>query len=393
MNPRDQALERARKAVRECSVEHLAAALRRGEVVLLDVREDAERAAGMPEGAVGLPRSFLEMRIGDLGFDAGQPLALLCGAGSRSLLAARTLHELGYANVVSVAGGYDAWKAAGLPVVSQGNDGDWLDRYSRHLKLAEIGEAGQRRLQAATVLVIGAGGLGSPALLYLAAAGVGTLRVVDDDRVERSNLQRQVLHADARVGMSKVESARTTLNALNPRVRIDARPVRVSAENVVQLLQDVDVVIDGSDNLPTRYLVNDACVRMGRPLVYAAVHRFEGQIAVFDAGRRPGESPCYRCLFPLPPPREAAPNCAEIGVLGAVPGVIGLLQATEAIKLVLDLGDVLDGRLLHVDLLAMQFRQTRLRPDPDCAACGRSAGGEPLSVPDEVCASEVSGSR
>jgi sulfur-carrier protein adenylyltransferase/sulfurtransferase len=384
MMSRDAMLAAARAAVVELSVEDAAAASRAGTRTLIDIREDGERASGSPAGALGIPRSFLELRLGERNLPSDQPLALLCAGGARSLLAAQALRQLGYRDVVSVTGGFDAWKAAGLPIARGEADNDWLDRYSRHLRLAEIGEAGQRRLQAARVLVVGAGGLGSPALYYLAAAGVGFLRLVDDDRVERSNLQRQILHADARVGMGKAESARIALAALNPRIRVDARAERLDAGNVDSLLGDIDVVVDGSDNLVTRYLVSDACVRLGKPLVYAAVHRFEGQLAVFDAGRRRGESPCYRCLFPLPPERDAAPNCAEIGVLGVVPGVLGLLQANEACKLILGLGEVLDQGLLSIDLLSLQFRRTRLRADPDCPACGR--GGE-LVAPELRCRS------
>ena len=382
MSSRDAMLDAARRAVVELAVQDAAAASRSGARTLIDIREDGERASGSPEGAVGIPRSFLELRLGDRGIGPEQPVALLCAGGLRSLLAAQALQQLGYRDVASVAGGFDAWKAAGLPVARGDADDDWLDRYSRHLRLSDIGEAGQRRLQAARVMVIGAGGLGSPALFYLAAAGVGFLRLVDDDRVERSNLQRQILHVDARVGMAKAESARVALAALNTPIRNQARAERLAAENVDAQRGDVDVVIDGSDNLVTRYLVSDACVRLGKPLVYAAVHRFEGQLAVFDAGRQRGVSPCYRCLFPLPPERDAAPNCAEVGVLGVVPGVIGLLQANEAFKLILGLGEVLDQGLLSVDLLSLQFRRTRLRPDPDCPACGR--GGERV-MPDVVC--------
>jgi molybdopterin/thiamine biosynthesis adenylyltransferase len=225
------------------------------------------------------------------------------------------------------------------------------------------------------VLLVGAGGLGSPAAFYLAAAGVGTLRLADDDLVDRSNLQRQILHTDARIGSAKVASAAATLSALNPRTTIEAVAERITSGNVERLLEGVDVVIDGADNFPARYLLNDACVKLGKPLVYGAVHRFEGQASVFDAGRQRGIAPCYRCLFPEPPPPESAPNCAEAGVLGVLPGVIGLLQATEAIKLILGLGTSLAGRLLHFDALAMRFRETRLQADPDCAVC---APGRPF---------------
>jgi sulfur-carrier protein adenylyltransferase/sulfurtransferase len=248
-------------------------------------------------------------------------------------------------------------------------DDDFAERYSRHLRLPEVGLAGQQQLQQARVLIVGAGGLGSPAAFYLAAAGVGTLRLVDDDVVDRSNLQRQILHTDDRIGMSKVASAAVAIGALNPRTRLEAIHERITSDNVERLLDAVDVVIDGGDNFPVRYLLNDACVKLAKPLVYGAVHRFEGQLSVFDAGRRRGEAPCYRCLFPEPPPPEAAPNCSEAGVLGVLPGVVGLLQATEAIKLILGIGESLAGRLLQFDALAMRFRETRLAPDPGCAVC------------------------
>jgi molybdopterin/thiamine biosynthesis adenylyltransferase len=282
--------------------------------------------------------------------------------------------------VRSVEGGTARWIAEGLPVEKPQLDADARDfneRYSRHLLLPEIGAEGQRRLEASRVLLLGAGGLGSPAAFYLAAAGVGRLRIADDDVVDRSNLQRQILHADARVGEAKVASAALALSALNPRTKIETLAERATSENVERLLDGVDVVVDGADNFPARYLLNDACVKLGKPLVYGAVQRFEGQASVFDAGRRRGQAPCYRCLFPEPPPPESAPNCAEAGVLGVLPGVIGLLQANEAIKLLLGIGEPLVGRLLHFDALAMRFRETRLRADPDCPVCapGRAFPG------------------
>jgi molybdopterin/thiamine biosynthesis adenylyltransferase len=285
------------------------------------------------------------------------------------MLAAENLALAGYAHLLSVAGGFAAWQAAGLPVQGNSEDADFMERYSRHLRLPQVGLAGQKALEQAKVLVVGAGGLGSPAAFYLAAAGVGMLRLVDDDRVDRSNLQRQILHTDARIGQPKVESAAQSLSALNPRTRIEARALRLDADNIESLIGDVDVVLDGADNFPTRYLLSDACVKLAKPLVYGAVHRFEGQVSVFDAGRQRGIQPCYRCLFPEAPNAEDAPNCAEAGVLGVLPGIIGLLQATEVLKLLLGLGDSLAGRLLHFDALAMRFRETRLRPDPDCAIC------------------------
>jgi molybdopterin/thiamine biosynthesis adenylyltransferase len=271
-----------------------------------------------------------------------------------------------------VTGGFQAWQSAGLPVSTQ-HDSDFLERYSRHVRLPQVGVEGQKKLQHARILLIGAGGLGSPAAFYLAAAGVGFLRLVDDDVVDRSNLQRQILHTDAGIGTAKVLSATQRLTALNPRVQVDAVQARLTTENVESLIGDVDVVIDGADNFPTRYLLSDACVQLRKPLVYGAVHRFEGQVSVFDAGRRRGSAPCYRCLFPEPPRAEDAPNCAEAGVLGVLPGIIGLLQATEALKLVLGIGQSLTGRLLQFDALQLRFHETRLIPDPNCAVCAPGA--------------------
>ena len=354
--------------VRELSVVEALARQRAG-ASLVDVRAPHERELGMAEGALGIRRETLEAAPHAALPDSGAEILLICQSGRRSQLAAEALERHGYRNVFSVAGGTNAWEAASLPMAKPALDADFAERYSRHLRLPEVGLAGQQRLQAARVLLVGAGGLGSPAGFYLAAAGVGTLRLVDDDVVDRSNLQRQILHADARIGAPKVESAAHALAALNPRTRIEALPERVTSANIEALLDDVDVVVDGADNFPARYLLNDACVKLGKPLVYGAVHRFEGQVSVFDAGRARGLAPCYRCLFPEPPPPEAAPNCSEAGVLGVLPGVIGLLQATEAIKLLLGIGEPLAGRLLQFDALAMRFRETRLAPDPDCALC------------------------
>lgn len=354
--------------------------------VLVDVREAAEFAVAAPSGAQSAPRSVLELNLADYGWSCEQDLLLICGSGRRSLLAAHALHRLGFRNLQSVAGGFEAWKAAGLPIEQRDVDPDWLQRYARHIHLEEIGLAGQQKLQASRILVIGAGGLGCPALQYLAAAGVGRIRIADDDKVERSNLQRQVLHSESRIGMNKAESARLSLLALNPRVKVEVLAERIDDTNVDQHLAECDLVIDGSDNLPTRYRVSDACVRQGKPMVFAAVHRFQGQVAVFNAGQRPGQSPCYRCLFPSPPPAELAPNCSEVGVLGITPGIFGLLQANEAIKLLLGLGESMDGRLLSFDLLSLQMRLTRIPPDPDCPACGQGASAD-LSPVDAWCSS------
>ena len=351
--------------------------LRQG-VVLIDVREAHERAGGMAEGARGIAK-------GDLLADPAahlpgmeQPVLLICQTGKRSLDAAAALAEAGWSGAVSVAGGTVAWRTQGLPLVqplASAEERDFYDRYARHLLLPQVGEAGQRALQRARVLVVGAGGLGAPAGFYLAAAGVGHLRIVDDDRVERSNLHRQIVHTDASIGSPKVDSARARLLALNPGIAVEAIAERVSSANIDALMDGVDVVLDGSDNFPLRYLLNDACIKHGKPVVYAAIERFEGQVSVFDAGRRRGEAPCYRCLFPEPPPLEFAPNCSEAGVLGVLPGLAGVLQATEVLKLLLDIGQPLSGRLLQFDALSMRFRETRLAPDPDCAVC---APGRPF---------------
>lgn len=343
---------------------------RRG-AVLIDVREDHERASGMAEGARGIAMSALISSAAEHLPDNAVEVLLICQTGMRSLRTAEALVAQGYANVMSIAGGTVRWAYDSLPMVKPvgGIDADFAERYSRHLRLPQVGVEGQRKLEAACVLLVGAGGLGSPAAYYLAAAGVGTLRIADDDVVDRSNLQRQILHTEARIGMRKVESAALALSALNPRTRIDAVAERVSSDNVERLLDGVDLVVDGADNFPARYLLNDACVKLGKPLVYGAVHRFEGQVSVFDAGRHRGMAPCYRCLFPEPPPPESAPNCAEAGVLGVLPGVVGLIQATETIKLIIGIGTSLSGRLLHFDALSMRFRETRLSADPQCVVC------------------------
>ncbi len=274
-------------------------------------------------------------------------------------------------HVQSVAGGFNRWKAEGLPVAGAALDNDAAERYSRQVLLPQVGEEGQARLAAARIALVGAGGLGAPAMLYLAAAGVGEITLIDDDRVERSNLHRQVVHADARVGMLKAESARMTVQALNPRVRITIRAERLQAANVEALIAGHDLVIDGADNFPTRYLLAAASRRLRMPMIYGAVERFTGQVSVFDPRRT--DSPCYRCLFPEPPSAAEAPNCSEAGVLGVLPGVVGLLQATEALKVLLGIGNPLVGRLLTFDALSMRFREVGLPRDPECPGCGENA--------------------
>ncbi|KRG71133.1 molybdopterin-synthase adenylyltransferase MoeB [Pseudoxanthomonas dokdonensis] len=355
----------------EISPRQVAAAIARG-ALFIDIRASHERASGQAESASAIEQRDLDRDPAQHLPERSREIILICQRGGRSLSSARRLAEAGYANVWSVAGGTDAWREAGLPMVRPELDpgsADFLERYSRHLLLPEVGESGQRTLAASRVLMIGAGGLGSPAAFYLAAAGIGHLRLVDDDVVERSNLQRQILHSEAAIGQPKVDSAARTLGALNPRTQVQAIRERVGPENIDALMADVDVVLDGADNFPARYLLNDACIKHAKPLVYGAVQRFEGQVSVFDAGRQRGQAPCYRCLFPEPPPAEFAPNCAEAGVLGVLPGIIGLLQANEVIKLLLGIGRPLTGRLLQFDALGMRFRETHLRPDQRCPLC------------------------
>ncbi len=366
-----------RASVPEVEVEACAALVRDG-ALLVDVRESDEREAGSPQGAVGVSRGLLELRIAELAPSPGRTLLLVCGSGTRSLFAAEALRALGYSDARSVRGGVQRWREAGLPMNAAGSGGLGASeraRYARHLALPEVGEAGQLRLKVARVLLVGAGGLGSPAALYLAAAGVGTLDVVDFDVVDRSNLQRQVLHTEGRVGRLKVESAREALLALNPNVTVNAHAARVTDESVDALVAPVDVVVDGTDNFGTRYRVNDACVRAGKPYVYGSVHRFEGQVGVFWPASPGGPSPCYRCLFPAPPPPSLAPNCAQVGVLGVLPGVVGLLQAVEALKLLLGLGTPLVGQVACYDALAAELSRLRVPRALECATCGTGVTG------------------
>jgi molybdopterin/thiamine biosynthesis adenylyltransferase/rhodanese-related sulfurtransferase len=336
--------------------------------VLVDVREEDEWSEGHIPGAVHVPRGFLESRIERVAPDRAQPVVLYCASGSRSAFAAKTLEELGYENVVSLAGGFTDWKRNGLPTqLPVGLDPEQRARYSRHILIPEVGVEGQLKLLASRVLLIGAGGLGSPASLYLAAAGVGRLGIVDDDRVDASNLQRQIAHSTERLGDWKADSAKQTIEALNPDVEVVTYKERITSENVDRILADGwDVIVDGADNFPTRYLINDASVFHDIPVVHGSIFRFEGQVTVF----KPHEGPCYRCLFPTPPPPELAPSCAEGGVLGVLPGIIGSLQANEALKLSLGIGDTLAGRLLLFDALAAEFSEVTLRRDPNCPVCG-----------------------
>jgi len=347
-------------------------------VVLIDVRESDEVAAGKLPGAIHVPRGFLESRIDGAVGDRDKRVILYCASGNRSALAARTLQEdLGYAKVESMTGGYTLWKDRGYEVdVPRTLTAEQRERYSRHILIDEVGLDGQIKLIDAKVLLIGAGALGSPNALYLAAAGVGTLGIVDDDVVDLSNLQRQVVHGTSTVGVAKAESATRRINDLNPEVKVIAHETRLDGSNVLEIFRGYDIIVDGTDNFPTRYLINDAAVRLGKPVVSAAILGFEAQLSVFDTAN---DGPCYRCLFPEPPPAELAPSCGANGVLGVLPGTAGLLQATEVIKLIIGKGDSLRGRLLMYDALAAEMNEVKVRRDPNCPVCSR----DPESISDE----------
>ncbi len=362
-------LQRVKAEIEEIGAE---VARRRADdgAVVIDVRERDEWEEGHIPRALHIPRGFLESRVETAVPDRTRPVVLYCASGNRSAFAAKALEELGYENVASLVGGFTDWKRNGFPFeVPRALDEAKRRRYSRHLLIPEVGEAGQLRLLESRILLIGAGGLGSPAALYLAAAGVGTLGIVDDDAVDETNLQRQIVHSSERVGEAKAESARRTIQALNPDVTVKVFQERLTSDNVDRILgEGWDVIVDGADNFPTRYLLNDASVWHRIPVVHGSIFRFEGQATVFE----PGEGPCYRCLFPQPPPPELAPSCAEGGVLGVLPGIVGSLQANEAIKVVLGIGEPLVGRLLLFDALSTTFTEIALRRDPDCPVCGEN---------------------
>jgi molybdopterin/thiamine biosynthesis adenylyltransferase/rhodanese-related sulfurtransferase len=343
---------------------------RLGSSTFLDVRELDEFEQGTIPGSVFIPRGHLESKVENQLTEREKPIVVFCASGVRSVFAAKTLQDLGYTNVVHMAGGFGRWKDQGRPWLTPATlNPEQRNRYHRHILLPEVGEDGQQKLLEARVLLLGAGGLGSPAALYLAAAGVGTLGIVDMDVVDASNLQRQILHNIERVGERKVDSAKKTLTSINPDVDVVTYDVRFGADNILDILDGYDVVVDGTDNFPTRYLLNDASLLKRIPVVHGSIFRFEGQVTVFD----PYNGPCYRCLLPEPPPPELAPSCAEAGVLGVLPGIVGSIQALEAIKLILDLGDPLRGRLLAYDALDQSFRSFKVRRDPACPACGENA--------------------
>jgi molybdopterin/thiamine biosynthesis adenylyltransferase/rhodanese-related sulfurtransferase len=361
-------LQQVRAEISEVDATRARQVVDAGDALVVDVREQDEWDEGHIPGAVHISRGNLESRIERAAPDRERAILLYCSAGNRSVFAAKTLAELGYEDVVSLSGGFTDWKRNGFPVQLQtGLDAPRRARYSRHLLIPEVGEQGQLKLLDSKILLIGAGGLGSPASLYLAAAGVGRIGIVDADVVDESNLQRQIVHSTERLGEAKVESAKRTIEALNPDVEVVAYKERLTSENVERILADGwDVIVDGADNFPTRYLVNDASVWHGIPVVHGSIYRFEGQVTVFQ----PHAGPCYRCLFPTPPPPELAPSCAEGGVLGVLPGVIGSLQANEAHKLALGIGEPLVGRLLLFDALSAELNEVKLRRDPECPVCG-----------------------
>jgi molybdopterin/thiamine biosynthesis adenylyltransferase len=367
-----------RKRTKQVSLEELKRRLDAGEkMTLVDVREKDEVRAGTIPGAISIPRGFLEIQAEQKLPDKNARIVAYCAGGTRSALAAATLAELGYTNVETANPGFVRWKDLGWPMESPPQLTDaQRERYSRHILLPEVGEVGQAKLLKSKVLLLGAGGLGSPAAMYLAAAGVGTLGLVDADVVDASNLQRQIIHATSRVGTPKVESAAKTIAELNPDVKVVPYMERLTSANVERIFGDYEVVVDGTDNFPTRYLVNDASVWMGKPVAHGSIFRFDGQVTTFISDKAakklgmPEAGPCYRCLYPEPPPPHLAPSCQEAGVLGILCGIIGTLQATEAIKLLLGRGTTLAGRLLTYDSLKMKFRELRLRRDPHCPVCG-----------------------
>ncbi|MGD0852023.1 MAG: molybdopterin-synthase adenylyltransferase MoeB [Acidimicrobiales bacterium] len=377
--PRDL-LNAAKAEIKEIDPSDVAARL--DHYTLLDVREPEEYEQGAVPGAVHLPRGNLEFSVEGRLPDKNAPIAVYCAGGVRSAFAAKTMQDLGYTDVVSVIGGFNKWKDEGLAwTTPQVLSADQRIRYQRHILLPEVGEKGQQRLLESKVLLLGAGGLGSPAALYLAAAGVGTLGIIDMDVVDTSNLQRQILHNVERVGMRKVDSAKMTLTAMNPDVKVLTYDTRLGADNILDIIDGYDVIVDGTDNFPTRYLVNDATLVKNIPVVHGSIFRFEGQVTVFN----PYVGPCYRCMIPEPPPPELAPSCAEAGVLGVLPGIVGSIQAIETIKLLLELGDPLVGRLLTYDSMDESFRTYKVRRDPACPACGENAGPIVIAEYDDLC--------
>jgi len=386
MKAKDRRLAELRAKIPEVTPQEAAALCQQG-AVLIDVREQDEVANGSPQQALRISKGYLELRVEDAVPDTRQTLLVMCAGGVRSLFAAESLKQMGYADVRSVTGGFNRWKNDGLDFeIPKALDAVARERYSRHILLPEVGEKGQLKLLGSKVLCIGAGGLGSPSAFYLAAAGVGTLGIVDHDVVDRSNLQRQILHTENRIGTPKVASARESLEALNPDVKVVGYETHLDSSNVEEILSAYDVVVDGTDNLATRYLINDACVKLGIPNVHAAVYRFEGQITVFWPKYEKRRGGCYRCMFPEPPPPGFAPSCSEIGVLGVLPGVMGLLQAVEALKILLNIGDPLVGKMMYYDALGARFTEFKLNRNAHCKWCGDDAVISGYQDYEQVCA-------
>ena len=375
-------LAAAKANIREITTEEAEAELARPGTVLLDVREPDEYEQGALAGAVHLPRGNLETSVEGRIPDKAAHVLVMCAGGVRSAFASDTMQQLGYSDVASIAGGFNRWKDEGRAwAAPRSLTPEQRNRYQRHLLLPEVGETGQLKLLDSKVLLLGAGGLGSPAALYLAAAGVGTLGIIDMDVVDASNLQRQILHNTDRIGERKVDSAKKTLTLINPDVNVVTYDVRLGADNILDIIDGYDVIVDGTDNFPTRYLVNDASLLKRIPVIHGSIFRFEGQATVFN----PYEGPCYRCLLPEPPPAELAPSCSEAGVLGVLPGIVGSLQAVETIKVLLGIGDTLQGRLLAYDALEQSFRTFKVRRDPACPACGPDAGEIVIAEYDDLC--------
>ena len=376
----------AKAAVREIDPAQAEQEISAEKAVVLDVREPDEYEQGALAGAVHIPRGTLETSVEGRIPDKASHLVVYCAGGTRSAFAAKTLQDLGYTDVASVVGGFNRWKDEGREwSAPRSLSSEQRNRYQRHLLLPEIGEAGQLKLLDSKVLLLGAGGLGSPAALYLAAAGVGTVGIIDMDEVDASNLQRQILHNTDRIGDRKVDSAKKTLTLMNPDVNVVTYDVRLGADNVLDIIDGYDVIVDGTDNFPTRYLVNDASLVKRIPVVHGSIFRFEGQVTVFN----PYVGPCYRCMIPEPPPAELAPSCSEAGVLGVLCGIIGSLQAIEAVKILLDLGETLQGRLMAYDALEQSFRTFKVHRDPICPTCGPDAGEIVIAEYDELCMPHV----
>lgn len=356
--------------IKEMTPEEVRERLKAGEPwALLDVREQNEWDEGHIEDAHFIPRGFLEIRVEKTLPERDKPLVVYCAGGVRSAMAAKTLHDMGYSNVVSMSGGFSRWRELDYPVMKPRVLSDVeVERYSRQIRIPEVGIAGQTKILESSVLVIGAGGLGCPSSIYLTAAGVGTIGIVDNDVVDLSNLQRQILHNTSSIGSPKTESAKATLNEINPLTEVRTYQEQLTSANIMDIIEPYDIIVDGTDNFPTRYLINDASVWTGKPNIHGSVFRFEGQVTLFH----PDNGPCYRCLYPHPTPPDLAPSCADAGVLGVLPGIVGMLQAVETLKFIIGQGDSLAGRLITYDALTTTFREFKLQRDPDCPVCGEN---------------------